>query len=98
MTYYILDFEGEPEPCEDPARWHRWHEANSHLLRVALDKIGKVSVSTVFLTEGNGCPPYLWETMVFGGVKDGHCERYSSRKAAREGHARTVALVKQSME
>lgn len=91
---YILNAEGEPEPCDDLLRWARWIEtADRH---VGKDQIGDVKVSTVFLgldhSFGNG-PPLLLETMIFGGEHDGFCERYATRQEAIIGHARAVALV-----
>jgi len=61
----------------------------------------KVGVSTVFLVIDHGFddgPPVLWETMIFGGVLDGACERYASEADAREGHARLVAEAERVLE
>ena len=44
---------------------------------------------------GNG-PPVLWETMIFRKStkeSDLYCERYTSRQAALEGHARVVTAL-----
>lgn len=75
--------------------WAHWFEtADRH---VARDKIGRVSVSTVFLGLDHsfgGGTPILWETMIFGGEHDGYQERYSSRADALRGHASAVTLVK----
>ena len=38
-------------------------------------------------------PPVLWESLVFGGVFDGHMNRYTSKLAALTGHAELEALV-----
>lgn len=69
--------------------------------RVAYTTIGDVSVSTVFLVIPH--PPYwslpslsipsLYETMVFGGPYDEHCERYPNEVAALAGHDRWCAEV-----
>lgn len=57
--------------------------------RVALDSVGGVEVSTVWLgidhRFGAG-PPLIFETMVFGGEYDEHCWRYSTREQATSGH------------
>jgi hypothetical protein len=41
-----------------------------------------------------GGPRVLWETMIFGLDDDSYQERYTSREAALEGHARAVEIVK----
>lgn len=51
-------------------------------------------VSTVWLGLNHahlGGPPLIFETMVFGGDRDGDCERYATEAEARAGHARVVA-------
>ena len=54
-------------------------------------------VSTVFLVidhSHGGGRPLIFESMVFGGRLDQHCERYSTEAEARAGHARLVAALK----
>jgi hypothetical protein len=70
--------------------------------RVAMTKIGKVQVSTVFLgvdhnffDEGE---TVLFETMVFGGEYDDAQERYSTYAEAEQGHTRWVNKVKRNNE
>lgn len=92
---YILDEAGQPVPCDDLMEWGRFM-GNIDRRRVAQDmdegdESGvRVRVSTVFLGLdhnffGDG-PPVLWETLVFGGVLDGEMDRYTSVRAALEGH------------
>lgn len=91
---YILDANGNPQPC-DLETWAKWFEkAQRH---VAIDNIGKVVVSTIFLgldhSFGQG-KPVLWETMIFGGPHDQYMDRYTSKEEAIAGHAKAVAMVK----
>lgn len=98
---YILNDQGEPEPCEDLERWGRWVEIPGNR-RLAEDFVGDLRVSTVFLALDHafhGGPPVLWETMIFG--PDGHVldeyqARYTSREAALRGHADAVAQAHRS--
>ena len=54
-------------------------------------------VSTVFLvidhSHGDG-PPLIFESMVFGGRLDQHCERYSTEAEAKAGHDRIVTTLR----
>ena len=68
------------------------------LNRVAIDRIGKVKISTVFLVINcnhnfDDPVPLVFETMVFGGKYDQYCERYSTWQDAEEGHSRVKAMV-----
>ena len=91
MERYILDENGKPIEEPDLIAWGRWLKSNSLQRRVACDQIGDVKVSTVFLglnhAFGEG-PPVLWETLVFGGPRDGDGDRYTSREDAEAGHRR----------
>lgn len=64
--------------------------------RVALDKIGNASVSTVFLgldhSFGDG-PPLIFETLISGGEHDQEMWRYSTWDEAVAGHKAAVELV-----
>jgi hypothetical protein len=83
----------------------------SSYLQVCFDRVTKtvkqdrvtedISVSTVFLglnhrLSGDG-PPLLFETMVFGGARDGHMYRYSSWDDAEAGHEMEVKRVRQAL-
>lgn len=93
--YYITDEFGNPVPT-DLMTWARWSGLEGGG-GVAVDTVGEVSISTVFLgmdhNWGFSNVPILWETMVFGGVLDESQERYSSRREALEGHAKWVRWV-----
>ncbi len=94
--HYVLDEDNLPLPVEDVIVWARWFETADR--KVANDYIGAVQVSTVFLGLDHNWQdgaPLLWETMIFGGPRDGDCERYASRAAALDGHARALALVRE---
>jgi hypothetical protein len=93
--YYILDADGNPLPVADVLEWGAWFEtADRH---VAYTEVAAgVAVSTVFLALdhafGDG-PPILWETMIFGGPRDGAQWRYASREEAVEGHERASRVA-----
>ena len=55
-----------------------------------------VSVSTVFLYMDHsftGGTPLLFETMIFGGLHDGHQERYTNWECAERGHEEACKMV-----
>ena len=88
MELYILDGHN-PVPASGRNSWGRWMEtANVH---VAIDSVGDVTVSTVFL----GIGPILFETMVFGGSRDQSQWRYGTWAEAEAGHKRVVEMVKE---
>lgn len=86
--YYILEGKN-PVACSAEV-WSAWFEKardsgeklgnfNRSDRHVALDQIGDVVVSTVFLGLDHGFlqgAPILFETMIFGGEHDGAQERY----------------------
>lgn len=95
---YTLNDDGQPVPSYDLLEWGRWMEKALDR-RVALDTIGDVEVSTVFLGLDHsfgGATPILFETMIFGGKHDGYEERYATRDEAVEGHAVAVDMVRRS--
>lgn len=80
-------------------RWGNWMQSMSNR-RIALDEIGNIRVSTVFLGVdhdfGGKGPPILYETMVFGGTDETERDqwRYSTRSEAEAGHAQALASVR----
>jgi hypothetical protein len=64
---------------------------------IARHKFDGIVISTVFLgldhSFGNG-PPLIFETMVFGGIHDGECTRYSTWDQAVAGHRIMVKKIK----
>ena len=100
--YYILNADGDPEPCDALLTWAAWMEANQQNRQVSDDydegdPEKKIRVSTVFLGLdhrhfGEG-PPILYETLVFGGALDGTMERYATREEAAIGHQEMCARV-----
>lgn len=68
--------------------------------RIALDDIGDVRVSTVWLgLDGGygGGPPVIFETMVFGGKYDQYQMRYCTEWEAIVGHGEAVADIQMGM-
>ncbi len=106
---YILDADGEPQPCEDLLTWARWYETADRRVAQDMDEgvpddadpVTRIRVSTVFLaldhSFGFGASPVLWETMVFGGVLDGETSRYTSKAAALVGHQRMCERVRKTI-
>ena len=101
---YILDGDGNPKPERSLLKWAMWLE-HSHLSKgkdnriVQQDRVGGVSISTVFLGLDHNFddgPPVLWETMVFGGEHNQYQRRYASRDDAVIGHMEAVEIVKAS--
>lgn len=94
---YMLDGE-KAVPCDDLLAWARWIETED--CRVAMDHVGDVRVSTVFLgLDHNFAPggvPVLFETMVFGGPLHHEMERYTNWEQAEAGHAAMVERVRAS--
>lgn len=91
---YILK-DGSVERVDDLLMWSKWiGQGNRHIKN---DKIGDVSISTVFLgldhKFGEG-EPLLFETMIFGGEHDQYQERYTNIEDSKIGHDKAVKLVK----
>ena len=70
--------------------------------RVAIDYVGDVRVSTVFLGLDHrflpGGPPILFETMIFGGKFDQFQRRYTCWSRAKAGHQRALRRVREAAE
>ena len=90
--YVLVDHRPVAEP--DLLAWGRWLEnADRH---VADDSIGDARVSTVFLGLDHnlgGDRVELFETMIFGGDRDGECHRYATWDDALTGHRLVVATL-----
>jgi len=100
--HYVLDDAGHAVPCPDLDEWANWFESADR--RLAVDMVGDIRISTVFLTidhrfSGKG-PPILWETMIFGGPDelDEYQRRYTSRADALVGHETAVAASQRGHE
>jgi hypothetical protein len=93
---FILDVDGNPQPCEDIEIWGPWME-NRTARRIGKDTVGESEVSTVFLGLDHGFGysglPILFETMIFGGQHDGYQTRYCTKQEALEGHLATVKAL-----
>lgn len=92
MTHYILE-NREPVEVADILTWARWFETADRIVeQTTLSR--EVTVSTVFLGLDHrfvgGGPPLLFETMVFGGKRDGAQWRYSTWDEAAAGHEAAV--------
>lgn len=90
--HYIL--EGHEVRVVDWRTWADWYKTAGEKRVVAKTMIGAVRVSTVFLGLdhglGEGEPPMIFETMIFGGPDDQAQWRYSTWDEAEAGHWRVV--------
>src|SRR5216117_97820 len=94
--YYILDENHCLVGTDDVRVWGKWFESIKNR-RVGEDKIGEITISTVFLgidhQWGDG-PPLVFETMIFGGELNDSQWRYSTWDDAVIGHKMAVKKVK----
>ena len=99
---YILDDNDNPVETTT-LEWGRWMEENRDRKRIALDSVGAIMVSTVFLGldhnfMGIGAP-LLFETMVFAdpekSMLEDYTERYHTKTEALEGHKRILEMVQE---
>lgn len=92
QRHYILNDDHTVAPV-DLMEWARWFETTQNRI-VRVTKIGKgedaIRVSTAFLGLDHGFaddgPPMLFETMIFGGEKDGEQMRCSTYEQAVAQH------------
>lgn len=64
---------------------------------IAQDEVGDVLVSTIFVglaIQWGNRKPRMFETMIFGGIRDGYQQRYETYAEAEEGHAMALRMVK----
>ena len=89
--HYVLNARGQAVPQPDALTWSQWFETSHEERVVEQTRIGDVEVSTVFLGLNHNFSslgqPILWETMVFGGARDGDGDRYDSLASAKLGHS-----------
>ena len=94
--YWILGEDGRtPVGMQSLHEWGQWFQQGKR--KVARHRKARTVVSTVFLGLDHGyCggPPILFETMIFGGPKDGYQVRYSTWDEAERGHAVACVLAK----
>lgn len=96
IKHYILDKEHHPRVV-DLGTWAKWME-RPDVRQVALTQISKeISVSTVFLGldyNWGDSAPILFETLIFGGPRDGDMWRYATWDQALTGHNHAVDFAK----
>lgn len=99
-NYRLVD--GLPVPEPDVLAWARWFGSSDRIVAqtsVPCDGGPDLLVSTIFLgtdhSFGDGGPPVLWETMVFGLPGDDPPQwRYRSSEDALEGHERACRFAR----
>lgn len=96
MKYILKD--KKPVKCDDLLAWADAFEHSNN--QVALDKFDDIQISTVFLgvdhAHGEGGPPMLFESMVYGGKMDKTVERCATWDEAEVLHKEMVEKVKQA--
>lgn len=93
IQHYILDGHlPVPAPLEEWADWFEHHQSDRIVHQT---NVGEAQVSTVFLGLDFSFIPgtrrQIFETMVFGGRRDGLCRRYATWDEAEAGHVLTVS-------
>jgi hypothetical protein len=91
--YFILDGH-EAVPC-DVMTWARWFEKANR--QVARDVVGDVVISTVFIGFNlafESTRLHLFETMIFGGKREGYTTRCATWRDAEVMHTDALALVR----
>jgi hypothetical protein len=98
MTHYILNKDKIPVEV-DLMTWAEWF-GDPGRRRVALTRLGKTRISTVFLgldhRFGPG-EPLLFETMIFDTRWQGYQDRYCTYQQALAGHRRAVYHVSEQL-
>lgn len=108
MSNYILDGHTAVEE-PDLMKWAKWFETGNRVVDKSVadvslggDKVGQVTVSTVFLginhSFSDSDRPLLFETMVFGGKLDQEMDRCSTWEAAEKMHELMCEKVKLSVK
>lgn len=95
--HYVLEADHSVRPA-GLMEWAVFFEDMANR-RVALDRIGDASVSTVFLGLDHsfgGGPPLIFETLISGGEHDQDMWRYSTWDEAIAGHQAAVELARGS--
>lgn len=102
--FYIRHPDGRIVPAPDVLAWGRWFENADRI--IVQDELADpvlretVLISTTFLGFDHSLgrridpSPILFETMIFGGRYDQEMWRYATEDAARRGHARAMAMVR----
>lgn len=100
--WYILDEEKAPKEA-GKNEWSTWRKGRNY--RIALDKIDKTRVSTIFIGIdrgygfGSNCAdPLLFETVVLGGPLDMRSMRSDTIELAMLAHKRMFKMVKEAQE
>lgn len=98
IRYWILDKNKELVEVEC-LEWAKWFgDTEARIVQQTSCAAGTCFVSTVFMGIDHGFghgEPQLFETMVFGGAADLHCDRYSTFKQASLFHDVVVGQVEE---
>ena len=96
MRYILVGKSKRIKKAPDLLKWAHWMQTSPNR-RVAVDRVGKVVISTVFLgldRGWGGAAPLLFETMIFGSKNaDYYQERYTTYGQALKGHKRAIKMV-----
>lgn len=89
-----FDWDGTPV---DRERYVEIWMGDRHVAVTDLGRRGRVSTVFMAMDMGvgfGGMPPLLYETMIFGGPKDGFSHRYFTKEHAAAGHAIVVRRLR----
>ena len=99
LEKYVLDENRNIKRSHNILEWARWFEGADERRRVGFDFFWDSQVSTVFLSInhnfGDGGPPLLFETMVFGADDEDGCWRWETWAAAEAGHIVVCKTVRE---
>ena len=91
MGYILIEKKAVIEP--NPFKWAAWMETANRVVEQTVVGNG-VKVSTVFLGLDHSISyeeePILFETMIFGGHRDGETYRYTTWEFAKFGHDKII--------
>jgi purine nucleoside permease len=101
-VYYVLDENNKVKKAKHVIHWANAVEKAERLQNVFDDINGnRIIVSTIF-TGIDANPqikrlkllPFLWETLIIGGLHDQYSKKYCTLEDAVAGHAKAVVLAR----
>jgi hypothetical protein len=97
LRFWLLGDDRIPYQCDEIEIWARWL-GQEEKRRVAKTIIQDTLISTVFTPQfvlPSLGTPYLFETMILGGLHHGWTNRYKTWDEAVKGHEKAVELVQE---
>jgi hypothetical protein len=98
LKFWLLGDDNIPVTCDEIEIWARWIGQEERRI-IGRTTIQDTLVSTVFTPRialiGDPELPYLFETMILGGLHHGWTNRYKTWEEALLGHDNAVKLVQE---